>query len=132
MSDVASHDARLTEELACKVMGWKSAPGRFCKSGRSWIPRWRFRPLEELADAFQLLDVAASRYKLVSSEGETFTAEVRVHGRMGKASGESEARTITIAISRALGLAHPNEVSAPSSKPVVRRSPRSRRGIDGI
>jgi hypothetical protein len=105
MSDIRLRDARLTEHLACKVMGWKMAPGRFIKSGRSWIPRWRFRPLEDLGDAFQLLDAAASQYKLVFLQGRPFTAEVRAQGRIGRAFGESRARTITLAVARALQLA---------------------------
>jgi hypothetical protein len=93
----------LTNELAARIMGWKPAPDRFVKSGRSWIPKWRFRPLAELADAFQLLDRAAHHYTL-SMDGGTFTAEIRVGSGRGTASGELKARTITLAVARALGL----------------------------
>src|SRR5262245_53243691 len=42
-----SEDA-LTVALAERVMGWRVAPGRFIKSGRSWIPHWRFSPLTRI------------------------------------------------------------------------------------
>lgn len=97
------NDDRLTDQLALRVMGWKAAPDRFVKSGRSWIPRWRFRPFEELADAFQLLDRAADKYTL-QRDGRTFTAEIRCGAGLATASGELKARTITLAVARALGL----------------------------
>jgi hypothetical protein len=93
----------LTAVLAERVMGWKVAPDRFVKPGRCWIPRWRFRPFEEAADAFRLLDAAAQRYTL-TSDGRTFTADVRINSRRGKASGPHKARAITVAVARALGL----------------------------
>jgi hypothetical protein len=82
------NDATLTEELARQVLGWRVAPDRFMKSGRSWIPKWRFSPLVRLEDAFQLLDVVASGYRLEGCKGGMFTAKVRVGRRIGKASGE--------------------------------------------
>ena len=96
-------DERLTDDLAVRVMGWKPALGRFVKSGRSWIPRWRFRPLTELADAFRLLDRAADQYT-IKGNGHTFTAEIQVGGGRGTASGKTKARTITLALARALGI----------------------------
>ena len=53
------HDDRLTDELARRVMGWRTTSSRFLKPDRAWIPRWRFRPLVELSDAFQLLEQIA-------------------------------------------------------------------------
>ncbi len=97
------NDERLTEKLAAQVLGWKATPDRFIKSGRSWIPRWRFRPLTELADAFRLLDQAAAHYTLTGT-CSTFAAEVQIESRRGKAVGEQKARTITVAVARALGL----------------------------
>jgi hypothetical protein len=35
-------DDTLTAYLAERVMRWNATPDRFIKSGRSWIPRWRF------------------------------------------------------------------------------------------
>jgi len=97
-------DQRLTNELACRVMGWRVTPDRFITSGRSWLPKWRFSPLLRLEDALQLLDHAASDYRLSTVDGHRFTAEVRVGGRRGKASGKSRPRTITMAIANAVGL----------------------------
>ena len=95
-------DDRLTEKLAANVFGWKLAPDRFIKSGRSWIPRWRFSPLERLEDAFGLLERVATSYRLEVCDGGVFTVEVRVGSKIGKASGEPKARTITLAVAAAL------------------------------
>ena len=97
------NDDRLTEKLAALILGWKATPDRFIKSGRSWIPRWRFRPLAELADAFRLLDHAAEHYTLTRT-CSTFAAEVQIESCRGKAVGEHKARTITVAVARALRL----------------------------
>jgi hypothetical protein len=103
-SGAAITDEVLTGELASRVMGWKTAPDRFVKGGRSWIPRWRFQPLVDLTDALKLLDQATHRYSLTCSGPRGFTAEVQVGTRRGKASGKHKARTITLAVARALGL----------------------------
>lgn len=94
---------QLTAVLAERVLGWRATPDRFIKSGRSWIPRWRFRPLTELADAFRLLDHAAAHYTLTGN-CSTFIAEVQIESCRGKAVGDHKARTITIAVARALRL----------------------------
>jgi len=48
----------VTARLAERVMGWSVAPDRYLIGNRSWIPRWRFQPLERLEDAFRLLEKA--------------------------------------------------------------------------
>jgi hypothetical protein len=101
--DDAPNDQRATDQLARQVMGWRAAPDRFVKSNRGWIPKWRFQPFSELADAFQLLDNAARAYTL-TSDGRIFTAEVEIGDRRGKASGKSKARTVSLAVARALGI----------------------------
>jgi hypothetical protein len=78
-------------------------PDRFIKSGRTWIPRWRFQPLVQLADAFQLLDQAARRYSLTRDRHGIFSVSAQIGSRWGKASGEPKARAVTIAVARALG-----------------------------
>lgn len=98
------NDKTLTRELAVRVMGWRATSDRFIKLGRSWIPQWRFQPLVELSDAFQLLDAAANRYSLSRDRNGVFGTSVQIGGRRGKASGEPKARSITIAVARALGL----------------------------
>jgi hypothetical protein len=95
---------QLTDVLAERIMGWRLAPGRYIKSDRGWMPRWRFRPLARLEDAFLLLDSAGATYVLTVGSDGVFIAEVRIGGRTGKASGEPKAQTITLAISRALGI----------------------------
>jgi hypothetical protein len=95
---------RLKDELALRLLGWKATPDRFIKSGRGWIPKWRFNPFTRLEDAFLLLDRVAGTYVLSVGSDGVFSAEVRVGERIGKASGEPKARAITVAISRALGI----------------------------
>jgi hypothetical protein len=96
----------LTAILAERVTGRKACPDRFIKSGRSSIPRNLFRPLTRLEDAFLLLGRVASHYTLTSVRG-LFTAEVRVGVQLGKATGEPQARTITLAIAQALEIEVP-------------------------
>jgi hypothetical protein len=95
---------RLTTLLAERILGWKVCPDRFVKAGRSWIPKWRFKPFARLEDAFLLLDRASGSYSLSLGADGVFTAEVHVGDRIGKASGEPKALTISLAISRALGI----------------------------
>jgi hypothetical protein len=99
------NDVRLTEELARRVMGWGSAPGRFLKSERRWIPRWRFQPTERLVDAFHLLEKAApEEYSMSGDNKGNFRVRVQIGGRTGEAHGTSKPRTITYAVALAIGL----------------------------
>jgi hypothetical protein len=95
---------QLTALLAERVMGWKVCPDRFVRSGRSWIPKWRFEPLKRLEDAFALLDAVGSSYRLSVHSKGVFAAEVQIGEQIGRAAGEPKARAITLAISRALGI----------------------------
>ena len=97
---------QFTATLAERILHWKACPDRFVKSGRAWIPRNRFRPLARVEDAFLLLGSATNNYRLTSFDG-VFTAEVHIAGRMRSASGAPVARTITLAIGRALGIEGP-------------------------
>jgi hypothetical protein len=126
------NDDRLTDKLVGRILGWRLAPGRYIKSGRSWIPRSRFRPLVDIRDAFRLLDAVTADYSLVARRGGPFIAEVRLDGRVGKAFGASKARTITIALADALGFARPDERSTPTSTSVAGSSRRLRSDVDGI
>src|SRR5947209_6513322 len=91
----------LTALLAELVMGWRVAPDRFIKSGRNWIPKWRFKPLARLEDAVQLLNRASDNYT-VTARGRSFTVTVRVAGRTGRTFGGPKARTISVALARTL------------------------------
>jgi hypothetical protein len=111
----------LTARLGETVMGWRVAPDRFLRPGRSWLPRWRFRPFEDMLDALQLLERAADWFSL-TSDCNTFTVHVRIEDREAKESirivpaesrvgdkadktaRDPRARAITIAIARALGI----------------------------
>lgn len=95
---------QLAALLAERVMGWGTGPERFMMRGRRWLPRWRFSPVTRLEDAFLLLNHAGGAYTLVVDPNGLFTAEVRIRGQVGKATGDAKGRTITLAIARALNL----------------------------
>jgi hypothetical protein len=96
---------QLTDMLAERVMGWRLAPGRYVKSDRGWTPRWRFQPLQQTADAFRLLERAAPQeYTVGAATDGNFWAKVRIAGVIGEARESSQARAITFAIVRALGI----------------------------
>lgn len=95
----------VTARLAERVMGWSVAPDRFLVGNRSWIPRWRFQPLERLEDAFRLLEKAQPEYYSMGAGADgAFSVQVRIRGCGGEARNESKPRAITLAIARALGL----------------------------
>lgn len=95
----------LIQQLAQQVMGWGVAPDRFLLGNRSWIPRWRFQPLERLEDAFRLLEKAQpEHYSMGLDASGRFSVEVRIRGKLGVARDELKPRAITLAIARALGL----------------------------
>jgi len=120
-------DRMLTEPLAANVLRWRIAKGRFLRTDKSWIAGWKFAPLANLPQAFELLDVAKSAYILRRNENGAFEAEVRVCKRVGRAYGEPKARTITLALARALGFDVPPDLAVKKS---VRES-RSRKGAGG-
>jgi hypothetical protein len=133
---VAIFAVRTTEQLTVllveRVMGWVVTPDRFLTGKRRWIPRWRFTPLTRLEHAFQLLDLAAGGYTLTAVAGGIFTAEVRIHGRVGRATGLSKAKTISLALAQALEPELPDEVGVPASVSGRRRNPRSGSKNDGV
>ena len=96
-------DARLTDELA-RSMGWRPFANRFLANGRDWIARSHFQPLAILDHAFQLLEKISRDYSIVNSPTAGFIVEVRLSGRVGRAAGEPKARTISLALARAIGL----------------------------
>ena len=97
-------DQRLTDELAVRAMKWRKAPGRYHKSGRSWTPESKFRPLTDLRDSFRVLDSLTDDYSLIAAPGGAFDVQVRVAGRIGRCSGKEKARTICLAVAYALGI----------------------------
>ncbi len=95
----------LTTVLAERVMGWAVGPDRFMMDGRRWLPRWRFQPLERVEDAFRLLERAVPQeYAVGASTDGDFWAKVRIAGVTGEARESSQARALTFAIARAVGI----------------------------
>jgi hypothetical protein len=96
---------RLTTLLAERIMGWGIGPDRFTMGGRRWLPRWRFQPTERLEDAFRLLEQAEPQeYAMGAAENGGFWARVRIAGATGEARESSQARAITFAVARAIGI----------------------------
>jgi hypothetical protein len=96
---------QLTDELAESVMGWRLAPGQYIKSDRGWTPRWRFQPVQRMEDALRLLERAAPQeYAVGAAENGAFWARVRIAGKTGEACESSQARALTFAIARAIGI----------------------------
>ena len=95
----------LTAILVERVMGWSVAPDRFLMGNRRWIPRWRFRPEQNLSDAFQLLDAARpAHYAMGSDVPGEFWARVGIGNAMGEARHSSRAQAISLAVAAALGI----------------------------
>ena len=91
--------------LAEQVMGWGVGPDRFTTGGRCWMPRWKFQPTVRIEDAIRLRDRAAPQeYSVGAVDGGEFWARVRIGGATGEAREPSEARAVTFAIARALGI----------------------------
>ncbi len=109
----------LTALLVERVMRWRVAPDRYLKSNRSWIPRSRFQPAQNLNHAFELLEQAQpEHFSMGSEKGGEFWVRVAISGALGEARQTSSAKAITIAVARALGLDGPDgEVSSLPAKP---------------
>ena len=91
--------------LAERVMGWGIGPDRFMTGGRQWLPRWYFQPTERLQDAFRLLEqTKPEEYAMGAAENGFFWARVRIAGVAREARETSQARALTFAIARAIGI----------------------------
>jgi len=98
-------DGQLTSELAKRVMHWRVGPDRFLKTGREWIRRSEFEPLNKIDHAFQLLEQAdPQEYSMGGGAHEPFRVRVRIKGAIGEASHVSKSAAITHAVARAIGL----------------------------
>ena len=94
---------RLTESLVIRLLDWRIAPDRFIKPNGSWTPTWKFAPFRNTDQAFLLLEHAHGSCVL-KSVGPEFHAEVSVGNSSGKATNESKAAAVTLALASALGL----------------------------
>ena len=97
-------DNVLIEELAQMVLHWRVAPDRYLTGNRSWLPKWRFDPLQRLEDAFLLLDHNKSVRYVISQNGGRCRVEIEQNGRIGRASSDCKARAIVLALARSLGV----------------------------
>lgn len=101
----------LTVALAERIMGWRVGPDRFLVGNRCWLPRWRFQPAERLEDANRLLERAApQKCSIQRVQDGGYRVRVRVAGRSGEALESLQARAITFAVARALGLEPEHQV----------------------
>ena len=97
-------DNLLIDRLAQQVLHWRVGPDRFITGNRSWLPKWRFNPLQRLEDAFMLLDHSKSARYVISQTGAAFQVAVEHDGEIGRASDDCKPRAITLALARSLGL----------------------------
>jgi hypothetical protein len=95
---------QITAVLAERVMGWGVAPERFLLGGRRWLPAWRFQPIENLDDAFKLLEKSAPQEYSMGDDGKGFWIRIRIGKTIGEARDRSKPRAITSALAHALGL----------------------------
>lgn len=96
---------QLTVLLAGRVMGWRVAPDRFLTGSRHWISRWRFQPTERVKDAYFLLEQAAPQeFSMDRTPDGRFWVKVSIGGRTGEARESTQARAVTFAVARAIGL----------------------------
>jgi hypothetical protein len=102
---------RLTAVLAERVMHWGVAPDRFLVGNRRWMPAWRFQPLNNLDDAFKLLEETGGTLRLSFTADRCFAAKVRVGRRTGDAHGKSPAAVVTLAVAIAIGIELPEEIA---------------------
>jgi hypothetical protein len=106
-------DERLAAFLAERVMGWRACPDRFITQGRRWIPSWRFQPATRLPDAFRLIEQAApEEYATGTAINGGFWAKVCIAGINGEAHETSQARAITLAVARAIGIKSSDDADA--------------------
>ena len=64
----------------------------------------RFAPVERMEDAFRLLQKTAPEEYSMGAADDVFWARVRVAGVIGEARESSQARALTFAIARAIGV----------------------------
>ena len=106
LSDIPAglDELRLTNEFATDVLRWKAGPGRFNRGERRWIARSRFKPFSDVKDALRVLDALTDDYSVTAFPGGGFVAAVRIKGIVGNARGGAMAKTISVAVARALGI----------------------------
>ncbi|MFN7939113.1 MAG: hypothetical protein U0R19_37665 [Bryobacteraceae bacterium] len=96
---------KLEALLAERLMKWTVCPDRFLVGKRAWMPRWRFQPIEKLADAIRLLEeVRPQEYTIRGDDKGNICAKVRIAGKQGEATGTSLPLVITYAVARAVGI----------------------------
>ncbi len=96
---------RIDSMMAERVMGWRTARGRFLRGDRRWTPHWRFQPTTRVADAFRLLEHAApTKVSIISDNSGAFRVTLQIYGRTSKVTDRSKARAITLAVALAMEL----------------------------
>jgi hypothetical protein len=97
-------DQRLTDELALKVLGWRPAPDRYLKPGRSWTPRAKFQPLKSIDDAFRLLERVTGNYLITKGLDQEVLVEIRLKNRVERSVGRNTARAVCFAVAKVVGI----------------------------
>jgi hypothetical protein len=96
---------QLTACLAVRVLHWRVTPDRFLTGERGWLPRWKFQPVQKLADAIRLLEAASPEEYFVTADANgDFCARVRIRGATAQARAHTKALAICLAVAAVLGI----------------------------
>ena len=96
---------QLTAVLAARVLGWRVTPERFLTGDRGWLPRWKFQPIQRLADAIRLLEAFnPDEYSVGAGTNGGFCARIKVSGQTVAAEAATKPLAICLAVAAALGL----------------------------
>ena len=103
---------QITEVLAERILGWRSAPGRFLTGGRRWIPNWRFQPLKRLDDALRLLEALnPDKYTIQALHGRGYFVQVVLDGKAAEHQDPFLPRSISLCVAAAVGIEIGNRTS---------------------
>jgi hypothetical protein len=109
-----THD-QLTACLAVRVLHWRVTPDRFLTGKRGWLPRWKFQPVQKLADAIRLMEAAnPEEYSLSAGAKGGFCARVIISGTTAEAHANTKPLAICLAVSAALGIEVEQRSPAPA------------------
>ena len=93
----------LTGLLVKRVMKWGVGPNRYLLGDRRWISETRFKPVERIEDAFQLLEaVSPLEYAMGRDRRGNFWVRVRLGEATGEARDTCKSAAICQAVARAL------------------------------
>jgi hypothetical protein len=95
----------LVARLVDRVFGWRVTPDRFLTGDRGWLPRWKFQPVQKMADAVRLLEAAnTEEYSIAAIANGSFCVKVRIEGVDSEGHAATKPLAICLAVAAALGI----------------------------